>query len=101
MYHIGPEVMITSIRNMGVEVAHKQFFSFHCKQASDSMEPPFVVNRYPETKMALRMFLVPDCQIVGEGSTDFFFLLNALIFACKFLHIYMIAGVLLWLLPNV
>jgi hypothetical protein len=22
------------------------------------MEPPFVVNRYPETKMALRMFLV-------------------------------------------
>jgi hypothetical protein len=100
MYHIGPEVMITSIRNMGVEVAHKQFFSCHCKQASDSMEPPFVVNRYPETKMALRMFLVIVSDR-GEGSTDFFFLLNALIFACKFLHSYMIAGVLLWLLPNV
>jgi hypothetical protein len=72
MYHIGPEVMITSIRNMGVEVAHKQFFSCHCKQASDSMEPPFVVNRYPETKMALRMFLVTVSDRGGRFNGLFF-----------------------------
>jgi hypothetical protein len=72
MYHIGPEIMITSIRNMGVEVAHKQFFLSHCKQASDSMEPSFVVNRYPETKMALRMFLVIVSDHGGRFNRLFF-----------------------------